>query len=110
MCEIKENSDRQEKRRETPGNFTSASLYCFNVNRTSQDHLLLGGNADVDKNVEWPEYTSGSERCQDRSFLKLWVWARESQLSLSWLIVKVEGVRRKPPDIERSSPVLVLLP
>jgi len=27
-------------------------LYCFNVNRTSLDHLLLGRNADVDKNVE----------------------------------------------------------
>ena len=27
-------------------------LYCFNVNRTSLDHLLLGKNADVDKNVE----------------------------------------------------------
>src|SRR5216684_6729882 len=24
-------------------------LYCVNVNRTSLDHLLLGGNADVDK-------------------------------------------------------------
>ena len=28
-------------------------LYYFNVNRTSLDHLLLGGNADVDKSVEW---------------------------------------------------------
>jgi hypothetical protein len=27
-------------------------LYCVNVNRTSLDHLLLGGNADVDKSVE----------------------------------------------------------
>ena len=27
-------------------------LYCVNVNRTSLDHLLLGRNADVDKNVE----------------------------------------------------------
>jgi hypothetical protein len=34
--------------------------YCFNVNRTSQDHLLLGRNADVDKNVECPEYIAGS--------------------------------------------------
>jgi len=47
------------KIREAPGNLTSASLYCFNVNRTSQDHLLLGGNADVDKNVEWSEYSAG---------------------------------------------------
>jgi hypothetical protein len=27
-------------------------LYYFNVNRTSLDHLLLGEDADVDKNVE----------------------------------------------------------
>ena len=27
-------------------------LYCVNVNRTSLDHLLLGGNADVNKYVE----------------------------------------------------------
>jgi hypothetical protein len=27
-------------------------VYYFNVNRTSLDHLLLGENADVDKNVE----------------------------------------------------------
>jgi len=27
-------------------------LYYVNVNRTSLDHLLLGGNADVDKSVE----------------------------------------------------------
>jgi hypothetical protein len=27
-------------------------LYCVNVNRTSLDHLLLGRNADVDKNVD----------------------------------------------------------
>jgi hypothetical protein len=26
-------------------------FYCVNVNRTSLDHLLLGKNADVDKNV-----------------------------------------------------------
>ena len=39
-------------------------LYCVNVNRTSLDHLLLGKNADVDKNVEWSEYSAGSGRCQ----------------------------------------------
>jgi len=27
-------------------------LYCVNVNYTSLDHLLLGGNADIDKDVE----------------------------------------------------------
>jgi hypothetical protein len=27
-------------------------LYCVNVNRTSLDHLLLGSNADVNKDVE----------------------------------------------------------
>jgi hypothetical protein len=31
---------------------SQAPPYCVNVNRTSLDHLLLGGNADVDKNVE----------------------------------------------------------
>ncbi|HWY09330.1 MAG TPA: hypothetical protein VNY24_20885, partial [Candidatus Acidoferrales bacterium] len=43
-------------------------LYYFNVNRTSLDHLLLGKNADVDKNVECPEYSAGSERCQRKHF------------------------------------------
>jgi hypothetical protein len=40
------------KRREALGNLTSASSTYVNVNRTSLDHLLLGRNADVDKNVE----------------------------------------------------------
>jgi hypothetical protein len=48
------------KRREALGKITSASstastksyFYCFNVNRTSLDHLLLGEHADVDKSVE----------------------------------------------------------
>jgi hypothetical protein len=39
-------------------------LYCVNVNRTSLDHLLLGKCADVDKNVECPEYIAGSRTCQ----------------------------------------------
>jgi hypothetical protein len=39
-------------------------LYCVNVNRTSLDHLLLGKCADVDKNVECPEYIAGSKTCQ----------------------------------------------
>src|SRR6266849_11175425 len=34
-------------------------LYYFNVNRTSLDHLLLGGNADVDKSVECADYSAG---------------------------------------------------
>jgi hypothetical protein len=46
--------------------------YCFNVNRTSQDHLLLGGNADVDKSVEWTEYNAG--RFQGKSFLGFGYW------------------------------------
>ena len=29
-------------------------VYCVNVNRTSLDHLLLGGNADVDKMSQEP--------------------------------------------------------
>ncbi|MGA7855581.1 MAG: VOC family protein [Candidatus Acidiferrales bacterium] len=33
-------------------------LSYFNVNRTSLDHLLLGEDADVDKNVEWSEYNA----------------------------------------------------
>jgi hypothetical protein len=41
-------------------------LYCVNVNRTSLDHLLLGKNADVDKNVECYEYSAASARCQNR--------------------------------------------
>jgi hypothetical protein len=39
-------------------------LYYFNVNRTSLDHLLLGRNADADKNVDCPEYIAGSARFQ----------------------------------------------
>jgi hypothetical protein len=31
---------------------SQAPLHYFNVNRTSLDHLLLGKNADIDKNVE----------------------------------------------------------
>jgi len=46
-------------------------LYYFNVNRTSLDHLLLGGNADVDKSVEWSEYSAGSEKCQNSVSLTL---------------------------------------
>src|ERR1700720_2547101 len=34
-------------------------FYRFNVNRTSLDHLLLGKNADVDKNVECLHYIAG---------------------------------------------------
>jgi hypothetical protein len=63
--------EKAGKRREAPGNFTSASPYSFNVNRTSQDHLLLGENADVDKSVEWSEYTAGPRRCQDKRSLAL---------------------------------------
>jgi hypothetical protein len=76
--QITGNSDRRDKRREALGNFTSASSYYFNVNRTSLDHLLLGKNADVDKNVEYPEYTAGPERCQRKRFLKLWFWAAKA--------------------------------
>ena len=54
-------------------------LYCVNVNRTSLDHLLLGRNADIDKSVEWSEYSAVSRRCQNKGFTNLWVWARESQ-------------------------------
>jgi hypothetical protein len=38
---------------------SQAPPYCFNVNRTSQDHLLLGRSTDVDENVEWTEYSAG---------------------------------------------------
>src|ERR1700675_3919941 len=37
-------------------------VYSFNVNRTSLDHLLLGGIADVDKSVEWAQYIAGLGR------------------------------------------------
>jgi len=43
-------------------------LYYFNVNRTSLDHLLLGKNADVDKNVECPEYTAASGEMSEQAF------------------------------------------
>jgi hypothetical protein len=43
-------------------------LYCVKVNRTSLDHLLLGKNADVDKNVECYEYSAASARCQNKRF------------------------------------------
>src|ERR1700730_8238381 len=52
-------------------------LYCVNVNRTSLDHLLLGRNADVDKNVEWFDCNAGSGRGQNNHFLNLWVWVRQ---------------------------------
>ena len=29
------------------------------------------------------EYNAESERCRNKPFLNLWVWARESQLSIS---------------------------
>jgi hypothetical protein len=61
------NSDRWEKRREAPGNLPSASSYYLNVNRTSLDHLLLGGSADVDKSVDCPEYTARSPYGQNKS-------------------------------------------
>jgi hypothetical protein len=50
--QTKGNSNWREKRREALGKLTSASSNYFNVNRTSLDHLLLGENADVDRNVE----------------------------------------------------------
>jgi hypothetical protein len=34
-------------------------LHYVNVNRTSPDHLLLGRNADIDKDVECPDYSAG---------------------------------------------------
>ena len=41
----------EEKKRGARGDHKRL-VYSFNVNRTSLDHLLLGGNADVDKSVE----------------------------------------------------------
>ncbi len=40
------------KKKEALRKLTSASLYFINVNRTSQDHLLLGEAADIDKCVD----------------------------------------------------------
>jgi len=54
-------------------------LYYFNVNRTSLDHLLLGGNADVDKNVEWSEYSAGSKRAQLEWLCHKGLWHRQSE-------------------------------
>ena len=42
-------SARWDKRREALGKITKRLLYCVNVSRTSLDHLLLGGNADIDE-------------------------------------------------------------
>jgi hypothetical protein len=44
-------------------------VYSFNVNRTSLDHLLLGGIADVDKSVEWAQYSAGSGRFEKTALL-----------------------------------------
>ncbi len=69
---------RSRKMREALGNLTSASLYCFNVNRTSQDHLLLGESADVDKSVECPEYSAGLQRDRnDSEVIRSETWAEE---------------------------------
>src|SRR5258708_11461348 len=42
--------------------FHKRLLYCFNVNRTSLDHLLLGRCAHVDKRVEWGDDSAASSR------------------------------------------------
>jgi hypothetical protein len=42
-----------------------------------------------------PIITRESERCQRKPFLKLWVWARESQLPISAFFYRAR-VRRKP--------------
>jgi hypothetical protein len=68
MRQVTWNCDRRDKRRETLGNLTSASLYCVNVNRTSLDHLLLGRNADVDKHVEWSDYNARIGKMSVESF------------------------------------------
>jgi hypothetical protein len=49
--QITGNSDRWEKQERRSATHKRLS-YCFNVNRTSLDHLLLGAKADVDKSVE----------------------------------------------------------
>ncbi len=93
MAGLKERGARQLHKR---------LLYCLNVNRTSLDHLLLGRNADVDKNVECSEYSAGPGRCQKKRFLNLWVWARESKLRVTTLIRHLDYFRvpRYPPGIE----------
>ena len=60
MGGIKERGARQPHKR---------PLYCFNVNRTSLDHLLLGKSADVDKSVECSEYSAGPLSCQNKQDL-----------------------------------------
>jgi hypothetical protein len=51
-------SDKRTKKERGARYTHKRLLYCVNVNRTSLDHLLLGENADVDKNVEWTEYNA----------------------------------------------------
>jgi len=46
-----------DKRREALGVDHERLLYCVNVNRTSLDHLLLGGSADIDKMSNGPSIT-----------------------------------------------------
>jgi hypothetical protein len=45
-------SARARQKREALGSLTKRLPFYVNVNRTSLDHLLLGRNADIDKNVE----------------------------------------------------------
>src|SRR5260370_40300021 len=76
------NSDRGDKTKRGARLPHKRLLYCFNVNRTSPDHLLLGRSADVDKDIEWSEDSAGSGKSQNTPFLKLWVWAHESQFPI----------------------------
>jgi hypothetical protein len=63
--------------------FHKRLLHYINVNRTSLDHLLLGVGADVDKSVEWGDYSGDWGDFRTRNFSNLGVWERESQLPVT---------------------------
>src|SRR5258708_31571528 len=60
---------------------SQAPLYCFNVNRTSLDHLLLGGNADGDRMSRNPRITRDRGDSQNKQVLNSCV-ARENQVPI----------------------------
>jgi len=65
-------------------------LNYFNVNRTSLDHLLLGGNADGDRMSRERDYSAGSGRCQPMRFLNLLSLVCASQLPTAALLRHVD--------------------
>jgi hypothetical protein len=61
-------------------------LHYFNVNRTSPDHLPLGGGGDVDKSVEWPKYSAGSGEMAEQAFPRPWSLGTRKPVTRNTLI------------------------